>query len=254
MITLNKTPVTFGNFPNRESNLPLDKLNVLAYNKIQWSYESEVDIVRLAILKDFLDTQGTKSHLVIRYMPHSRMDRTNSSYAMSLKTITTMINNMNFDHVQVVEPHSDVTPALLDRSSTYDWCSAKLPEVLYALPNVHALFYPDAGAAKRYGVPLPMPYATGRKERDFETGEITSFDLSGEVQEEVLIVDDMCSKGGTFVHSAKLLKKNGAKKVYLMINYCENTVFEGELFDHVEKVFISKKNVMRMQHSQLILI
>ena len=55
----------------------------------------------------------------------------------------------------------------------------------------------------------------------------------------VLIVDDICSKGGTFYYSAKELKELGAKEVYLYISHCENSIFEGELLtgDWVDKVF-----------------
>ena len=45
----------------------------------------------------------------------------------------------------------------------------------------------------------------------------------------ILIVDDICSKGGTFYFSAKKLKELGAKNIYLHITHCENTIFDGEL-------------------------
>ena len=35
----------------------------------------------------------------------------------------------------------------------------------------------------------------------------------------VLIVDDLCSRGGTFYHSAKKLKELGAKEIYLYISH-----------------------------------
>jgi ribose-phosphate pyrophosphokinase len=55
----------------------------------------------------------------------------------------------------------------------------------------------------------------------------------------VLIVDDICSRGGTFVHTAKALKDAGAANVYLYITHCERTIFNGEIFSSglIEKVF-----------------
>ena len=56
----------------------------------------------------------------------------------------------------------------------------------------------------------------------------------GEIPEQsfdVLIVDDICSKGGTFYHSAKKLKALGAKNIYLYITHCENTILEGDLIN-----------------------
>ena len=54
-----------------------------------------------------------------------------------------------------------------------------------------------------------------------------------------LIVDDICSKGGTFYHSAKKLKELGAKNIYLYITHCENSILEGELInsDLITKIY-----------------
>lgn len=258
MILLNGKTVVFGQFPNKESYMSTilggkyepDGLYVRAYNKIDWRYESEREIVQLAILKDHLDFAGTKSHLKIHYMPHSRMDRRNTSYAFSLLPVVKLIKAMDFDMMVVFEPHSDVTPALLD-CDIWNWCAENIINVIGHCES-GSVFYPDAGAQKRYN--FKYPSAVGMKTRDFETGEIISFDYFGDITESVLMVDDMCSKGGTFLHSAKLLRKNGAKKVFAMVAYCENTVFEGELFDHIDALYISKYNVMSQENEKLILI
>ena len=41
---------------------------------------------------------------------------------------------------------------------------------------------------------------------------------------DILIIDDICSKGGTFKYSAIELKKLGAKNIYLYISHCENVI------------------------------
>ena len=46
-----------------------------------------------------------------------------------------------------------------------------------------------------------------------------------------LIIDDISSYGGTFLHSARKLKELGASKVYLYITHCENTILKGELIN-----------------------
>ena len=55
----------------------------------------------------------------------------------------------------------------------------------------------------------------------------------------VMIVDDSCSRGGTFFHSAKALKEAGAKEIALYVSLCENTILEGEIFNCglIDKVF-----------------
>ena len=95
------------------------------------------------------------------------------------------------------------------------------------------MFYPDEGAVKRYSKELRIPYAFGMKKRNWGTGEILGLDIFGLEPEEIkgksiLIRDDICSKGGTFYHSAKKLKELGADKIYLFVTHCENSIWDGE--------------------------
>ena len=55
----------------------------------------------------------------------------------------------------------------------------------------------------------------------------------------VLIVDDLCSKGGTFIASAELIKKAGAKRVCLYVSHCEDAIFNGKILktDFVDMVY-----------------
>lgn len=252
MIILNKRMVEFGSFPNGETNLPIKDLDVRTYNRIKWVYEGDDEFFKLYVLKNWLDSEISKSALTIMYMPHSRMDRVNDSYAMSLATAAKMINTMGFDTVEIIEPHSDVTPAILDRSFQFDWVQSKLEEVIKTT-GADTIFFPDAGAAKRYR--SPIPYAVGQKQRDFLTGEITSFTLTGEIGNKVLIVDDLCSKGGTFIHSQKLIRQSKPFcNVDLLVAHCENTVFTGDLFDHIDMMYTSRMNLLDCIHKQITLI
>ena len=95
---------------------------------------------------------------------------------------------------------------------------------------------------KRYSEHFTKPYAFGMKKRDWETGKILGLDIihpENIVDKNVLIVDDICSRGGTFYHSAKALKAAGAKSVSLYVTHLEKTVILGEmastdgLVDHI---------------------
>jgi ribose-phosphate pyrophosphokinase len=106
--------------------------------------------------------------------------------------------------------------------------------------NAEALFFPDEGAMKRYSGNSPLPYAFGLKKRDWETGQILGLELINADAikgKRVLIVDDICSRGGTFYHSAKALKEAGAASVALYVTHLEETVLLGvlnpELIDRV---------------------
>jgi ribose-phosphate pyrophosphokinase len=118
------------------------------------------------------------------------------------------------------------------------------------------MFFPDEGAMKRYASKSRLPYAFGIKKRDWETGVIEGLDVAGEIDQivgrDILIVDDICSKGGTFYHSAKKLKELGANKIYLYVTHCENTILEGELLTSglVEKVYTTN-SIFTKEHDMI---
>lgn len=247
MILLNNNKVEFGQFPNNELNL--SKLDIVnsekaGINKIYWYYENDCEFFQLYILKSQLDKEYIKCGLFIDYMPYSRMDRENDSYVFTLKYVCNFINDLNFVGVTVVEPHSDVTPALLNNCIIKHWCMDNLDHFKQN-KCFDSLFFPDAGAEKRYTT--DMPYGVGLKQRDFKTGAITNFYIIGDVGKNVLIVDDLCSRGGTFIKSAIELKKKGAKNVSLMVAHCENIVFTGELFEHIDFLY-TRQGVLNRKH------
>ena len=106
------------------------------------------------------------------------------------------------------------------------------------------LFFPDEGSMKRYSSEIDfLPYAFGIKKRDWKTGQIQGLQLvNGELVKgkNVLIIDDICSRGGTFFHAAKALKEAGANKIYLYISHAERTMTDGDMYidpDLVEHIY-----------------
>jgi ribose-phosphate pyrophosphokinase len=73
---------------------------------------------------------------------------------------------------------------------------------------------------------------------------------------DILIVDDICSRGGTFYHSAKALKEAGANKIYLYVTHLETTVFDGDLLNSglVEKIYTTKSIFPNDKESDMIQI
>lgn len=242
MLLIDNKRVDFGQFPNGESNLNFNKLTIRADSVVTLKFESDLDLFNLFILKQYIDSIKFSTELVLKilYMPYSRMDRPNQFYTFNLKYVCNFINSLNFARVLVYEPHSDVTLALLDRCQHYS-PAADLFGTLRAwvtTPSL-AVMFPDAGAEKRYGKTFCFPTVVGQKSRDFGDGKITGMKVSGAAVngQTVVIIDDLCSRGGTFVAAAKALREQGAIHIYLVVTHCENTIFDGEIFDHIEKVY-----------------
>ena len=201
--------------------------------KVEWLYENDAELFSLICVKKHLDRNFTNPHvvLIMPYIPHARMDRVKSDEdVFTLKYFCEVINSLHFDIVWVRDAHSNVSLALLENVCEENLNGYFTKAILDS--GAEALFFPDEGAMKRYADRFSIPYAFGMKKRDWKTGNILGLALINSeniVGKNVLIVDDICSKGGTFYHSAKALKAAGAKSVSLYITHCEKSIIEGEL-------------------------
>lgn len=202
---------------------------------VQWFYENDAELFTLICIKKHLDhffDCNTHINLYMPYVPHARMDRVkNSEEVFTLKYFCETINSLKFDTVFVLDVHSNVSLALLDNVVEMKPFRA----IERAMQNIEnpVLFYPDEGAMKRYSKDIVAPYAFGIKDRDWKTGQIkglTLINADAIKDQNVLIVDDICSRGGTFFHSANALKAAGAKSISLYVTHCENTILDGEVF------------------------
>lgn len=83
---------------------------------IFYSYTGDNSILILLQLTDAVRRLGAKEvNLFIPYFPGARQDRVcNKGESLSVKVYADLINNQNYDKVVIFDPHSDVTPALLN--------------------------------------------------------------------------------------------------------------------------------------------
>lgn len=227
---------------------------------IRWHYEREDELIALWYIKSRLTESNISNvRLEMLYVPNARMDRMcRDDDVFTLKYFCDMINYMGFSNVVVLDPHSSVTPALLSR------CTVNSPErmIWASIQDIGdkdlALFYPDEGSMKRYACLIKKPFGFGIKNRDWNTGKILGLQVVGAESlkgRNVLIVDDICSRGGTFFHSAKALKDAGVKDIYLYVTHCENTILEGDLLegDLIKRVYTTNSIFTKDHHKIYVL-
>ena len=260
MLYLNDEKVEIKKFPNGECLINSENFKLKSHdNKIRVNFENDEDITHLIFLKGHLDELKINCNLILPYMPYSRMDRTEGITVFTLKHVCRHINNLNFQSVTIYEPHSDVSTALLDRVKVIDMSKTLAEELLAELNDEKEevyLVYPDAGAAKRYGKEIGYEkILTANKDRDFKTGFIKNLQINGNIESKsfkAIIVDDLCSKGGTFMLTAEKLKDMGAKEIYLAVTHCENTIFLGELLktDLITKIYTTD-SILSKNHEKI---
>lgn len=244
MITLNGKPVEIGSFPDGTILMKQSDMDGI-FASINWRYENDREFLCLIYLVKHLRRLGFKViDLTMPYIPNARMDRVkNEEDVFTLKYFAELLNDLHLDSVSVLDPHSTVSEALINNLQIYT-PRKYINEALDCIESDNMLmFYPDEGSMKRYSGMIDLPYAFGIKKRDWKTGKIEGLHIAGNVANimgaDILIVDDICSRGGTFLHSAKKLKEHGANKIYLYVSHCENTILEGELLTSglIEKAF-----------------
>lgn len=247
MITINGIEIVRKTFPDGSLCL-LDLDNSLLYpNKnyeIVWLYEGDDEIFMLICIVKHLRSKmynNVDFNLTMPYVVNGRLDRTHSdNEVFTLKYFTEIINNLNFNKVVIVDPHSIVSEALIDnvcvlRPSNIISNVIDKMLCLNEFEREVVIYFPDDGAYKRYK-DLPcfkdLKCVYGKKERDWNTGEILGIEiydkngckLTNELENcDVLMVDDIISYGGTLAYSADKLKAMGAAHISAYATHVEDS-------------------------------
>ena len=277
MIRVNDVEINSTNFPDGTllMNLPF---GIKSNYEIQWYYENDAELFKLICIVKHLREKyiNTNIDLIMPYLPNARQDRVkNSEDVFTLKYFCEIINSLKFNTVFVTDVHSNVGLALLDRVTEikpWDYIHKALTKITYFETGdvMHEdrmecydnllLFYPDEGAMKRYSKDIGMPFAFGVKDRDWKTGQIQGLNLAGRVDiikgRNILIVDDICSKGGTFYYAARELKEAGAANIYLYVTHCENTIHKGELLkeNSLIKHIFTTNSILTKEHEKITIV
>jgi len=278
MIYLNGKKVNFIDFPNKERRLDLPKemVDMDIYdvvNTVYWKYDGDTSIFELLLLDDAIHSYKENYNLYIGYMPYSRMDRTeNEGTAFSLNIMTTLLtrNLQAISEVFILDPHSEVTLKQLNQKSKQnlsynfakefeylDHWSDETTQIYSFAKDVitytnvdtkNAWFvFPDKGAAKRYNANDYPNVIVCEKVRDFATGQIQNIKAHIEKQTAtpnehapIIIIDDLCSYGGTFVGAIKAIENDlgiTSKDNWLIVTHAEEAMTQGNIPKTFQKVF-----------------
>lgn len=225
-------PLHFSTFPAGESYVRAD-----AQERGLDLQESRFAVIRATIwdaeglISTFMATDALRRlmaddaaiRLVCPYLPYARQDRAcREGESFSLRVLASVINSMEYESVVTWDVHSAVAFSEIRRLHTID-ANRLIPMSLTAEPGL-VIASPDAGSRERARV-----IATARglrcvdfsKSRDAESGAVTyapegpsyigsnaSTALSEPVSkvEQVLVVDDICDGGATFIALADAIR------------------------------------------------
>lgn len=177
--------------------------------------------MQLAQLKDLLDAvPAYMTSLDLTYLPYGRQDKeVSNTTTFGLHSFARLLNSLGFDEVRCRDPHSWIAGKLIKNFRPY-YPVEELNKTLRAVDS-NLICYPDEGASSKYLSIYEWSAIQGRKERDQLTGQITKYELDDEdvKDKRVLIVDDICDGGATFVLIADALYNSGAEEVNLFVSH-----------------------------------
>lgn len=152
--------------------------------------------------------------LTIPYFPYARQDRVcNAGEALSVKVVAQLINAQNYAIVTVVDPHSPVLVAALDRCFVIEQHSAfrKIKQDW----NNWVIVAPDAGATKKTEEFAKLVGAKDvlycNKKRNLTDGKILGINILNpealKLGGKLMVLDDICDGGRTFIELANIIQR-----------------------------------------------
>jgi ribose-phosphate pyrophosphokinase len=182
-------------------------------------------LIELFLMLDALkDLKAKRVITVLPYFAYARQDeRFKPGEAISLKSVSRLIEAAGSDYIYTIDSHRHRVVDQDDLTTVPLHDLTAMEELAKHMNNKHSLHNPavigpdaEAGAwAKTAADALSVDYdALEKKRYDAETVEIKpqKLDVKGR---DVLIVDDIISTGNTIIRAIEVLKKNGAKDIYV---------------------------------------
>jgi len=162
---------------------------------------------------------------VLPYFGYARQDRKDKPRVpISAKLVANLITTAGADRIISMDLHSQQIQGFFDIPMDHLYARPVLvPELKKLLGPDPVVVAPDSGSAKMamyYCDMLEGGFAVVAKRRINAT-TVASSHLVGDVKDKVCVItDDLTSTCGTLCAAAKILKANGAKKVFCSVSHC----------------------------------
>lgn len=236
MLLLNNQRIDYSYFSGGEISVTLPPDIREERVKLVWKPEDPQSIIHLMMTVNALQEAGIKDiDLDVLYLPYARQDRVcHTGEAFGLKVICKILNNLEVSTLRLWDVHNhDATQEYLN-SWVWHW---EANDVFirhhifqdFDMSNL-ILCAPDKGARDRVdlivktfdlGTPVYLD-----KTRNPETGAIESVGISDKARApayvegyNVMVIDDICDGGATFIKAAIALRAAKAANLYLYVTH-----------------------------------
>ena len=252
MLLLNDKKVDYFHFSGGEIQVKIPTEIKEERIRLTWKPMQTVDIMLLMLTVNALQESGIHDiDLDILYLPYARQDRVCSpGEAFSLKVMIKMIDQLDVSTIRIWDVHNEeIVNRLFGCNYVWHWEAWDI-FARYNILNGHdladtVLCAPDKGAVQRvkkivdhYDLQDPVYLV---KKRDPETGHISGVwfnEFNRPVDGfDVMVVDDLCDGGATFIQAAECLKEQGANDLYLYVTHGIFSKGLDELCKHYSHIY-----------------
>jgi ribose-phosphate pyrophosphokinase len=169
------------------------------------------------------ETSGSTANLRLPYLPYARADRVfEKGNPNGLQVFMNRLSGLGFDSVHVCDPHNESALTHNIKWEVKDQLSCYRDSYGFDFDRnqYDYVVAPDKGAvdkAKSIANFLRVPLVCASKERCIKTGKIINTTFNAELPSgaNVLVVDDICDGGGTFIPlGAEILSQGCTADIY----------------------------------------
>lgn len=244
MIKLNDEVIEFKHFNDGSTRVEIP-IPTSGYATVTWLFDNNEEILSIYYLIRHLMDHKCPVRLNVPYLVNSRQDRVKTEKdVFTLKYFADILNTLNIEQITTFDVHSNVAPALINNLVVQS-PRALIQDILNKNKNL-VLGYCDEGGFKRYYNMFNVPYIFGCKIRNYETQQIEALQILGNKHlvagRDVLIIDDIISRGSTTARVYSGLKELGASKIYIYASHVEPTVLDYGLLELTDLVKIYTTN------------
>lgn len=234
MLQVNGKHISYFTFPGGEIQIQLPEIIKSERVVLKWKPKHATDVMLLLLTVDALRRANIADiDLEVLYLPYARQDRVCApGEAFSLSVICKLIDLLGVTMIRLWDVHNqELTMEMIDDTSLYHTDAVDIFSRFkifddFDMDNL-ILCSPDQGAGNRVmeivnlfelGMPIHL-----EKDRCPETGKILGMTYNVYNRNidsyNVMVIDDICDGGATFIQAAKLLRDNGACNLYLYITH-----------------------------------
>lgn len=257
-----KNIIKFTTFP--DGQIHLKNIDIWKNPIVNCRIRNGDDILKLYLFKNLLSQNGFKiEKLKIYWLASLRWDRPinypHESY--DLRVFSDLINKLEIENVEIFDPHSTCALAAINNSIDMKEQLIKFYKHSPLLAK-SIIVIPDEGARKRCDIFLEnvsenkSSYIQCFKKRigdkvliDFKLNNITVSEIKNS---NLLIVDDICDGGATFIAIAEALKSLSPKKIDLMVSHGVFSKGLEKLHEYFENLYTTDSYSSRQENHKCV--